>query len=120
MKKKLSSLMSLALVGATALTGCGNGGSQGTAPQTEASSSTQTTGPNGEALASEQVANGMLFNVITFDTAQVADNESGSFFLATGEGLFRENNGILENTGCESYDVSEDGLTYTFHLRKNK
>lgn len=122
MKKKLSSIMSIALVGATALTGCGNGSSSTTnaTPTTETSSSEERMGPNGEKLAAEQVANGMLFNVITFDTAQVADSESGSFFLATSEGLFRENNGELENAGCESYEVSEDGLTYTFHLRKNK
>ena len=122
MKKKLSSIMSIALVGATALTGCGNGGAstKSTTPTSETSNSAEKIGPNGETLAAEQVANGMLFNVITFDTAQVADSESGSFFLATGEGLFRENNGQLENAGCESYEVSEDGLTYTFHLRKNK
>ena len=25
---------------------------------------------------------------------------------------------VVENAGCESYDVSDDGLTYTFHLRE--
>lgn len=41
---------------------------------------------------------------------------------AVQEGLFRtftDENGVdvMENAGCESYDVSDDSLTYTFHLR---
>ena len=41
------------------------------------------------------------------------------------EGLFRvlpdeEGNPVLTNAGCESYEVSEDGMTYTFKLRPQK
>lgn len=36
------------------------------------------------------------------------------------EGLMREiENGEVENGIAESYEVSEDGLTYTFHIREN-
>lgn len=34
------------------------------------------------------------------------------------DGLYRNNNGKAEPAGAESYDLSDDGLTYTFHIRK--
>jgi oligopeptide transport system substrate-binding protein len=121
-KKILSMLIVSGLV-VSSLAGCGGSSGKstgGNTAETQKTSQNDKKGPNGETLASEQVAHGQQFNVITFDTAQVGDTESGSFFLATCEGLFRENNGVLENAGCEKYEISEDGLTYTFHLRKNK
>lgn len=122
LRRFFSVLMAAGLVAAS-LAGCG--GSAGTSAGGDNAGTQKTAesgkkGPNGETLAAEQVAHGMQFHVVTFDTAQVGDAESGSFFLATCEGLFRENKGVLENTGCEKYEISDDGLTYTFHLRKNK
>ncbi|WP_349674682.1 peptide ABC transporter substrate-binding protein [Lacrimispora sp.] len=121
-KKILSMLIVSGLV-VSSLAGCGGSAGKstgGNTTETQKTAQSDKKGPNGETLASEQVAHGQQFNVITFDTAQVGDTESGSFFLATGEGLFRENKGVIENAGCEKYEVSDDGLTYTFHLRKNK
>ncbi|MDW2797357.1 peptide ABC transporter substrate-binding protein [Clostridium boliviensis] len=122
LRRFFSVLMAAGLV-ASSLAGCG--GSAGTSAggdnaDTQKTAENGKKGPNGETLAAEQVAHGMQFHVVTFDTAQAGDSESGSFFLATCEGLFRENKGVLENTGCEKYEISDDGLTYTFHLRKNK
>ena len=34
--------------------------------------------------------------------------------------MFRLIDGELTEAGCESYETSEDGLTWTFHLRDNK
>lgn len=113
----VSGLVASSIAGCSGSAGKSAGGDTAGTQQTQQS---EKKGPNGETLASEQIAYGQQFHVITFDTAQVGDSESGSFFLATCEGLFRENNGVLENAGCEKYEVSEDGLTYTFHLRKNK
>ena len=121
-KKILSMLIVSGLV-VSSLAGCGGSSDKstgGNTAETQKTAQSDKKGPNGETLASEQVAHGQQFNVITFDTAQVGDAESGSFFLATCEGLFRENKGVIENAGCEKYEVSDDGLTYTFHLRKNK
>lgn len=123
--RKFTSMALASMLVASSLAGCGSSNDANNASSSDVAANGESTsagkkGPNGETLAEEQVAHGKQFSVITFDTAQVADSESGSFFAATCEGLFRENNGQLENAGCESYEVSEDGLEYTFHLRKNK
>ena len=125
--KRVTGALLATMVAASSLVGCGSSATDTSSTSSDAATGEASaadagtkTGPNGEKLAADQVARGRYFDVITFDSAQVQDSESGSFFLATSEGLFRENNGELENAGCESYDVSEDGLEYTFHLRKNK
>ena len=60
-------------------------------------------------------------------TLDVNDIRNANEFLVLSEvqeGLFRTFTGDdgtddVECAGCESYDVSDDGLTYTFHLREN-
>ena len=119
--RKFTGMLVAGMLVASSLVGCGGSDANNASSSDTASATTEgKKGPNGETLAEEQVAHGMQFDAITFDTAQAADSESGSFFAATYEGLFRENNGKLENAGCENYEISEDGLEYTFHLRKNK
>lgn len=46
--------------------------------------------------------------------------DGGHIINNTFEGLMREMDGKLQYAMAESYDVSEDGLTYTFHLRDAK
>lgn len=125
--KRVTGALLATMVAASSLVGCGSNATDTSSTSSDAATGEASaadagakTGPNGEKLAADQVVKGAYMEVITYDTAQVSDSESGAFFLATCEGLFRENNGELENAGCESYDVSEDGLEYTFHLRKNK
>ena len=59
-------------------------------------------------------------------TLDVNDIRNANEFLVLSqvqEGLFRtftkDGNDDVRNAGCENYDVSDDNLTYTFHLRKN-
>ncbi|MEE1070885.1 MAG: peptide ABC transporter substrate-binding protein, partial [Cellulosilyticum sp.] len=119
--RKFTGMVVAGMLVASSLVGCGGSDANNASSSDATSASTEgKKGPNGETLAEEQVVNGAYMEVITYDTTQVSDSESGSFFLATCEGLFRENDGKLENAGCESYEVSEDGLEYTFKLRKNK
>lgn len=54
------------------------------------------------------------------DPADVDDGESVKVLTQVCEGLLRFRSGTVEVEPClaESYDVSPDGLTYTFHLRE--
>lgn len=54
------------------------------------------------------------------DPADVDDGESVNTLTQICEGLVRFKNGTLEIEPClaERYEISADGLTYTFHLRE--
>ena len=53
------------------------------------------------------------------DAAIASDSITGSVTSLTAVTLYRlTSSGEMEPAAADSYDVSEDGLTYTFHLRK--
>ena len=57
-------------------------------------------------------------DVITMDSTLATDGMSFEVINMTIEGLeTTDENGDIVPALAESYDVSEDGLTYTFHLR---
>ncbi|QAY67698.1 peptide ABC transporter substrate-binding protein [Paenibacillus protaetiae] len=57
----------------------------------------------------------------SLDPAQVQDNVSSTVVNGLFEGLTRKDaDGKVVPGVAESWDVSEDGLTYTFHLRDSK
>ena len=56
----------------------------------------------------------------TLDPQLNSAADGGYIINNTFEGLMREVNGKLEPKMAESYEVSEDGLTYTFKLRDAK
>ncbi|QXM06508.1 peptide ABC transporter substrate-binding protein [Crassaminicella indica] len=56
----------------------------------------------------------------TIDPQLNSASDGGHIINNTFEGLMRERDGKLEKAMAESYDVSDDGLTYTFHLRDAK
>lgn len=139
MKKLFARALALLLASAmltAGFAGCGGGTSEpdtsNDTPKSESSASTpepsgtgDTTSPDGEKLAAEQVFNGLQPSLAVWDVNAVSDSESGAILGAIYEGLFRLNTNPdgtseLENAGCESYDISEDGKVYTFHLRDNK
>lgn len=108
MKKKLISLIAAGLSCVMLLGGCGKNNTGGA-------------GKNA-AKDSEQVLNTVYFDVATLDANDVTDNQSSSILNAVQEGLVRiENNGESDEivpAGAEKWETSEDGLTWTFHLRK--
>ena len=53
----------------------------------------------------------------TLDPALNAATDGGDVINNTFEGLVRDVAGVISPGIAESWDVSEDGLTYTFHLR---
>lgn len=56
----------------------------------------------------------------SLDVAKFLDTYSRSVMYNILEPLTRIQNGVVAGAGAETWEVSEDGLTYTFHLRDNK
>ncbi len=108
MKKKFVSLLAIGLSCMMILGGCGK-------------KNPEETG-NNSAKDSEQVLNTIYFDVATLDANDTTDNQSSSILNAVQEGLVRiENNGEGDEivpAGAEKWETSDDGLTWTFHLRK--
>ncbi len=112
MKKRFISLLAIGLSCMMILGGCGKKGPEQS--ENGESSSVQ--------MDSEQVLNTIYFEVATLDANDTTDNQSSSILNAVQEGLVRiENNGKGDEivpAGAEKWEASEDGLTWTFHLRK--
>ena len=111
MKKRFISLLAIGLSCMMILGGCGKKGPEQS--ENGESSSVQ--------MDSEQVLNTIYFEVATLDANDTTDNQSSSILNAVQEGLVRiENNGKGDEivpAGAEKWEASEDGLTWTFHLR---
>ncbi|MDO5425129.1 MAG: peptide ABC transporter substrate-binding protein [Eubacteriales bacterium] len=75
-----------------------------------------------ETLAAEQVLNLKFTDLSLLDVNDVRNANEFQVLTEVQEGLFRtfteDGVEVVENAGCTSYEVSEDGLTYTFHLRE--
>ena len=126
MKKKLSLALALGLVCSTVLTGCGGGNAE-TQPQTIAAPTTEaaTEAATAEAAHAETEANGAQEMVFVLSNEPdgidpgVTNNSFASTFLVNCfEGLVTyDATGTVVPGNAESWDISEDGTVYTFHLR---
>ena len=67
-----------------------------------------------------KVATVMTSDPDTLDPGRADDEQKNAIVLESQETLFRLIDGELTEAGCESYETSEDGLVWTFHLRDNK
>lgn len=123
MKKRIIAL-ALALGLLTSLTACGGSSDSGSASSESGEAGTQLSA-DGEELAQDQTLNVLLLhNVSTLDINNTGWTSEQQIIYDTQEGLLRlkqdeDGNEYYDTAGCESYDVSEDGLVYTFHLRDN-
>lgn len=104
MKRILSSILAVAMV-ATIVTGCGS----------DSSSEGSTTSAANDTLTYAQGADPR-----GLDPALVDDNESAKVTVQMYEGLLNYEDDSTEVKPClaESWEISDDGLTYTFKLRK--
>lgn len=102
LKKILAMTLLTALVGSTLL-GCG---------------STENTVSSGN--VEQKIVYNIDANPKTIDPQLNSAVDGSKVIRNTFEGLMREiENGEVENGIAEGYEVSEDGLVYTFHIRDN-
>ncbi len=131
MKKKFLSVM-LASVMAMSMIGCGSSAVSGvTESEKPAEQSADTTKPadtaaTTDAAATTEEGSGADLNVMletpveSLDPQQATDGTSFEVIADYTDGLMQmDADGKAVNAIAESYDVSADGLTYTFHLRSD-
>ncbi|GAA4709559.1 peptide ABC transporter substrate-binding protein [Brevibacillus fulvus] len=117
MKKTVFALISSITMLSVAMAGCGAPG--------QSSSGEQSQGENSAASDSGSTEKKVLrMNFAseppTADPGLAEDSTSGAVVRATFEGLTRLKDNKPIESAAEKIDVSEDGLTYTFHLRDAK
>lgn len=125
MKKRVAALF-LAAVMVVSVTACGNSSSEEPAAPSESTEEATETGDNaaaesdgGAASTGEKVLSVQIGpNPETLDPALNSAVDGGNMILHTFECLLTvDQEGKLAPGQAESWDVSEDGLTWTFHLR---
>lgn len=117
------------MVGAVALTGCDKGG----APEANAEGAAKSSGGE-KADEFKAGANADVFTFVvsadpeTFDTAKMSGAPEGRLAMQLFEGLLipgpttegiNDSSKLVQPGVAESYEVSEDGKTYTFKLRED-
>lgn len=115
--KNAKSVLAAAMAAAMALTATGCGASGGSAA---------TTGATGEAAASATGTSSSALNVMletpveSLDPQIATDGTSFEVIADYTDGLMQmDAEGAAVPACAESYDVSEDGKTYTFHIRED-
>ena len=116
-RKLLSAVLSIAMMGSL-LAGCGSG--QTTPPSTSnPASSTQSNQPGSPGNQPQYMVWNMGAEPKTWDPTLSSETISEYITISMFEGLTRQVEDGIEPGVAESWDVSDDGLTYTFHLRKS-
>lgn len=105
MKKRIIAVFLAAVM----LTGCGVPGEGGNDAKNDSSGSG---GDNGKELTFA-----LTTDPFTLDPQLCTTMNEGAVDFHLYEGLYRLDGSEVVPAGAESYDVSEDGLAYTFHLR---
>jgi len=129
MKKKVLGLLMAVSMSVLTLAGCSTYTDDTTSSDSAAtpavdSSSTNDSAADDTAAESTEGTPSDTVNIIggvaitMNEFASQASNDYDIFYL-TMSSLVRYYDGKIEMDAAETYDVSEDGLTYTFHLRKD-
>ena len=127
--KKAKAFLAVAMAATltVGLTGCG-GNADTSAPATADNAGTQAASADnsGAAPAETGAASASDLNIMletpvqSLDTQQATDGTSFEVIANFTDGLMQmDKDGQAVNALAESYDLSEDGLTYTFHIRED-
>ena len=122
MKRKLMTVTIIASMIAASLTGCGSTGSTASTTTTTEAAATTETGASD--TSSETAANDLNIMIETpvesLDPQIGQDGTSFEVIADFTDGLMQmDAEGAPIPAIAESYELSEDGLTYTFHLRND-
>lgn len=112
MKKSVLAFLLVSAMAVTSLAGCGSGNKD---------ADEKTEGKKAE-KASEQILHLSGSDPVSLDSLIGTDGNSVGILREIGEGLGRivsdkEGHDKIEPAGAESWEMSEDGLKWTFHLR---
>ena len=118
-KAKKAVAFALAAAMVVGLVGCGGSGSTSTTAAAGESSAESTAAESGSAAASGDDLNVMLETPVqSLDPQQATDGTSFEVIADYTDGLMQmDSDGQAVPAIAESYELSDDGLTYTFHLR---
>ena len=118
-KAKKAVAFALAAAMVVGLVGCGGSGSTSTTAAAGESSAESTAAESGSAAASGDDLNVMLETPVqSLDPQQATDGTSFEVIANYTDGLMQmDSDGQAVPAIAESYELSDDGLTYTFHLR---
>lgn len=116
MKKKFALFLAAAMLSTTVI-GCSGGSTEPTTAGSQAAGD-QTTAAGGTATGAKTLAVQIGPDPETIDPSLNTTIDGANLILYGFETLLRfgKDNSIIPGQ-AESFDVSEDGLTYTFHLR---
>ena len=74
-----------------------------------------------EGTSKAEVNIAMTTDPDNLDASRADDNTKNGVILEVQETLVRiDTEGVMQPAGAEKWEISEDGLVYTFHLRDNK
>ena len=119
MKKILAALLA-GCMAAVSLAACNtytdNGSSS--APSSQGGSSAENSGSESSSAPVEPMSFTFIGgNPVTLNPILSQSTDDGNSFYLLQSSLFRYYDDQVQNELCESYDISDDELTYTFHLR---
>lgn len=122
--KRYARFAALALTAAMVLStfsGCGSSGTPSASAGSQSGTEPASSGAS-QPAGGEKILNiAKLLELQACDPHKVNDGMSNELITAVYDGLYTLNaKGEIDPLMAESYEVSEDGLTYTFHLRDAK
>ena len=114
--KRFAALMLSVATVAASLAGCGS--SESSKAQTTSQAETQNA--SGETGAAKVLKIGFGYDASSLDPGMASDDATLIPVSLCNEALFRMVNGEAQPGIAETYEASEDGKEWTFHLRDSK
>lgn len=124
-KSRVAALAMVAVLSFTGLTGCGTyekdtttaKTTEGSTEATKSDDSSKSTVTDTASTGEKRIRYSVADEPPTLDPQLINSMYGATLDYHLFEGLMRNNSGTVEPACAESYELSDDGLVYTFHLR---